>query len=133
MAIRCLGLGVENEVLSDKFLNFAIALECLLIKRGENGDKTDPVSNRAAFILGTTPAECGEIVDEVKLLYDIRSAIVHEGCTAEEEEIIKNFVRKMYYYPMKILLCLAKRTTGSKKWENIDDLTNQITDKTFAR
>jgi hypothetical protein len=133
MAIRWLGLGVENEVLSEKFLNFAIALECLLIRRGEKGDKTEPISERAAFILGTTSTECGEIVDEVKLLYDIRSAIVHQGCEAEEEEIIKDSIPIMYYYSMKVLLYLAKRTTGSEIWGNIDDLASQITDKTFTR
>ena len=96
MAIRWLGLGVANEVLSDRFLSFAIALECLLIKRGEKGDKAEPISKRAAFILGTTPKECDEIVNEMKLLYDIRSAIVHQGCEAEEEEIIKDTVPKIY-------------------------------------
>jgi hypothetical protein len=133
MAIRWLGLGVDNEVLSDRFLSFAIALECLLIKRGETGDKRDPISERAAFILGSTRESCTEIVEEMKLLYDIRSTIVHQGCEVEGEEIIKDTVPRMYDYAMKTLLYLSNKTVGSEKWEAIGDLANQIDNQTFAR
>ena len=90
-------------------------MECLLIKREDTGDKTDPISKRAAFILGTTTTDCNEIVSAVKLLYDIRSTIVHQGCEEEKEYIIKDSVQEMYWYSMRILLELSKKTTGTDK------------------
>ncbi len=133
MAIRWLGLGMDDEVVSDKFLKYAIALECLLITRGEKGDKTGPISKRAAFILGTTASECKSIESKVKLLYNIRSVIVHQGCEAEEEKIIKDSVQTMYWYSMNSLLELSKKTIGPDSWEDIGYLDKQIDEQTFAR
>ena len=133
MAVRWIGLGMDEEVVSDKFLKYAIALEGLLITRGEKGDKTDPISKRTAFILGTNVSECLNIISEVKLLYDIRSAIVHQGCEAEEEKIIEDSVQKMYYYSMSTLLELSKKTTGADNWKEIQCLANQMDNQMFAR
>ena len=130
MAIRWIGLGTDDEVASDKFLKYAIALECLLITRGEKGDKTDPISKRAAFILGESVIECSSIISEVKLLYDIRSAIVHQGCEAEEEKYIEDSVQKMYYYSMGTLLKLSNKTIGTDKWDDTD-LASKWTKKMF--
>jgi hypothetical protein len=133
MAIRWIGLGTDDEVASDKFLKYAIALECLLITRGEKGDKTDPISKRAAFILGESIIDCFSIISEVKLLYDIRSAIVHQGCEAEEEKYIEDSVKKMYNYSMSTLLKLSKKTIGTDKWDDIRDLAIQMDEKMFQR
>jgi hypothetical protein len=133
MAIRWIGLGTNDEVTSDKFLKYAIALECLLITRGEKGDKTDPISKRAAFILGESMSDCSSIISEVKLLYDIRSAIVHQGCEAEEEKYIEDSVQKMYYYSMSTLLKLSEKTIGMNKWDDMRDLAIQMDEKMFER
>ena len=133
MAIRWLGLGIDDEVVSDKLLKFAIALECLLIARGEKGDKTDTISKRAAYILGTTASECMRIVSEVKLLYDIRSAIVHQGCEAEEEKFIEECVQRTYLYSMRTMLELSKKTTGPDLWKDIQCLADRMDGQMFTR
>ncbi|MDD2755860.1 MAG: HEPN domain-containing protein [Methanothrix sp.] len=133
IAIRWIGLGIDDEVVSDKFLKYSIALECLLTPRGEKGDKADPISKRASFLLGKTESECLEIISELKLLYDIRSTIVHQGCEAEEEEIIKDSVQKMYYYSMSTLLKLSGKTKEPGAWNDIQCLDNQMNLQMFAR
>ncbi len=133
MAIRWIGLGIDDEVMSDKFLKYAIALECLLTPRGEKSDKADPISKRAAFLLGETDSKCLEIISELKLLYDIRSAIVHQGCEAEEEEIIKYSVQKMYYYSMSILLELSGKTKEPDAWKDVQCLDTKMNLKMFSR
>ena len=66
------------EVPEDKYLQFAVALECLVLP--ERGDELSyRLSHRVARALGSTPETRVEIAKEVKDLYKLRSNIVHDG------------------------------------------------------
>jgi len=77
-ALRWIGSGINEEVDCDKFLKFAIALECLLLSREEEG-KGSSIAERCAFILSDNPQDRANIDKEVKKLYGKRSDIAHEG------------------------------------------------------
>jgi|GEM_PF-1303784 len=131
MAVRWLGLGVDEDTISEQFIKYAIALECLLLE-GE-GKKADHLAKNAAFILGETTVECFEIENKVKALYGIRSTIVHQGVEEENEEVIKKLAKDLYVYTMKILLELSKKTTGADKWDSIESLVKEMNTKTYSR
>lgn len=132
MAVRWLGLGIDEEIISEKFLKYAIALECLLIKKDEN-DKTDPLAKRTAFILGKTIDECTEIEKKIKALYGIRSIIVHQGIEEEKEDLIKKSARDLYEYTLEILLELTRKTTGEDKLENVGQIISEMDVRTYSR
>ena len=131
MAIRYLGLGVDEDVISERFIKYAIALECLLIE-GE-GEKTEPLAKRAAFILGETTSECEEIEKKVRALYGIRSTIVHQGVEEETEDVIKKLADGLYKYTMRILLELSKKATGADKWDSIESLVREMDIRMYSR
>ena len=70
-----------NDLLS--FLNAAVVLEVLL------GDKsvsdvlgvTELLANRCAYLIGGTPSERQEVLNDFRSIYDVRSRIVHRGKT----------------------------------------------------
>lgn len=62
----------------DKFLNYAIALECLLIERGDRGGKTRKISERAAYILWGAPIKDKDIAI-LERLYDIAAKLFMKG------------------------------------------------------
>jgi hypothetical protein len=73
-AIRWIGMGIQDTVISDKFLKFAIALECLLLGRYDKKDEI--LAKRCAYLLKEN-----NINREMISLYDKRSRIVHNGIT----------------------------------------------------
>jgi len=130
MAITWIGLGADDDVIYDKFLKYAFALECLLIKRDQMGDKGDPIAKRAAFLLGKTVIDCNEIVSDLKRLYGIRSTLVHQGFEPGDEKIIEEYAKKMYYYSMSTLIKLSKKLD---EYEDIDDLVNQMDEQMYCQ
>lgn len=131
MAVRYLGLGVDEDIISEKFIKYAIALECLLVEG--KGEKTDPLAKRAAFILGKTISECDEIENKVRALYDIRSTIVHQGVEEEDEDIIEKLADSLYSYTMGILLELTEKTIGADKWDSIESLVKEMDIRMYSR
>ncbi len=91
-AIRWIGAGIHEDLFCDKFLNYAIALECLLLKKSDSKSKTESLAERCAFLLDNDdPYHRYTIYKNVQLLYGIRSDIVHEGRTNIDEESVKLF------------------------------------------
>lgn len=113
--IRWLGMGVHEDIACDKFLNYAIALEGLLVKKGDRG-KTQKVAERSAFIIWGPSAKPKDI-ERMRRLYEIRSDIVHGGM----EEINEEDLESMREVTTQCLFYLSERT---KIWNNIDELIN---------
>lgn len=118
IALRWIGMGVHDEIDCDKFLKFAIALECLLIRSGEE-EKSTPIAERCAFILGDTFEKREQIYREIKKLYGIRSAIVHAG----KEEVEKHQLQEMQMLAIYCLLNVIEKNNG---WKKIDELINWV-------
>lgn len=130
MAITWIGLGADDDVICDKFLKYAFALECLLIKRDQKGDKGDPIAKRAAFLLGNTLTDCKKIESDLMRLYDIRSTLVHQGFEPGDEKIIAEYAKKMYSYSMSTLINLSKKLD---EYEDIDDLANRMDEQMYSQ
>lgn len=64
----------ENEI--DTFLDVMIAAEALFLADAK-GELSFRFSQRAAFLLGTSPAQRAAILDRYRVAYDVRSKIVH--------------------------------------------------------
>jgi hypothetical protein len=77
-AIRWIGLGIDDDIGSDKVIKFSIALECLILYKDETS-KSLALAERCAYILGINSEERRKIQEKVKDLYDLRSRIVHDG------------------------------------------------------
>jgi hypothetical protein len=89
-AVRWIGLGIDENIGTDKIIKFAIALECLLLDKNDNS-KSKSLAKRCAYILGNTAKERQNINRQVKDLYDLRSRIVHDGSNDVNEEEIYEF------------------------------------------
>lgn len=61
-----------------RFINYAIAIECL-VGANVTSEITYRLSNRLAYLLGRTPAQRRELADDFRKLYDHRSSMVHSG------------------------------------------------------
>lgn len=102
----------------DKFLNYSIALECLLIKKDDKGSKTNKIVDRAAFIIwGSAASAANKKV--VKDLYELRGKIVHTGLV----DIASEKVEDMQMIAMSCLFFMASR---ANKWKDANDLKNEI-------
>jgi hypothetical protein len=117
-AIRWIGAGTHSGSDCDKFLMFVIAIECLLIKRDEEG-KSSPIAERCAFLLSDKPERRIEIDRGVKDLYNTRSEIVHEGLT----EITAEQAGSAQWLSISCLFALCRRLS---EWQNLDELIKWV-------
>jgi hypothetical protein len=113
-AITWIGTGTHSGSDCNKLFMFVIALECLLIKRKEEG-KSSPIAERCAFLLSDKPDRRIQIDKEVKDLYNTRSEIVHEGLT----EITAEQAGSAQWLAIS---CLFKVCRMLGEWQNLDDL-----------
>ncbi len=90
IAVRWIGLGIDEDIGTDKIIKFAIALECLLLDKEDNS-KSNPLAKRCAYILGNNSKERHDKKKRVKYLYDVRSRVVHEGFNFVKDEDIFEF------------------------------------------
>jgi hypothetical protein len=85
--------AVDADTIEERFVDLAIALECLLIgdegrgPHATSGSITQRLAERVAFLLGNDLQSRSEKARETKAVYAKRSAIVHRGATASAEEL----------------------------------------------
>jgi hypothetical protein len=87
--------GMNADSTSERFVAVTIALESLLVGKGEGG--SDPkaswgslgqrLADRIAFLIGHNFEERIYFATETKRLYGLRSKIVHEGTTVSHENL----------------------------------------------
>lgn len=74
--------GNMSKDLSDKFLNYIIALESLLSTEEDRGSrKQEIISTRAMKVMWILPEYREKYKDKIIKMYDYRNKIVHEGST----------------------------------------------------
>ena len=117
-AIRWIGTGIHSGSDCDKFLMFIIAIECLLIKRYEEG-KSSPIAERCAFLLSDKPDGRIQIDKKVRDIYDTRSMIVHEGLT----EITTEDTGSAQWLAISCLFAVCRRLN---EWQNLDELIDWV-------
>ncbi len=87
------GVAVDNS--DEQFVALAIAVESLLIGRGESnpqaswGSITQRIADRAAFLLGKNVNERIKIAKSAKDLYRKRSGIVHSGESVSPADVLE--------------------------------------------
>ena len=104
-AVSWFGKAVNSDSIEDQFLFFTIAIESLLVgdesegKFSSQGSITQKISERTAYLIGTTFDERLETEIETKKLYGIRSKIVHTGARAATEDVIRieNLCRNLIF------------------------------------
>jgi hypothetical protein len=117
-SIRWIGTGIHSGNDCDKFLMYIIAIECLLIKRHEEGN-TSSITERCAFLLSDLPEKRFQNDKKMKTLYDTRSRIVHEGLT----EITAEEAGSAQWLAISCLFAICKKLD---KWQNLDELINWV-------
>jgi len=92
IALGWISAGIHEDLFRDKFLDYAIALECMLGKKEESVPIAESLAERCAFLLeNDDPDDRYNIYKNVKFLYGERSKIVHEGKSDIDEEHVKVF------------------------------------------
>lgn len=95
-ALRFAGRACVDETREQSFLSFAIAIESLLGDKNSQGEITYKLATRGAHLLGANAEKRGQIRDDLKRLYGVRSKIVHRGSlevTDLELGQIRNYAR----------------------------------------
>jgi hypothetical protein len=118
-AIRWLGRGVVANDYPEKILNYAAALERLLI--GDNKSEVEisgKWSRRLAFLLGESDfAYRAEVYRRAKELYNTRSRVIHAGRT----DVTASDVIDMESYVLQSLLAIAHRLSEWREHKQIAD------------
>ncbi len=112
LAIRWLGLGIDDDIETDKLIKFSVALECLVLTRDDK-TKSEALAERCACILGNSSEERRKVYDNVKHFYDLRGDIVHDGMDS---------INKVYVYEFRELVtkCLFKLLEINNKYHLMD-------------
>jgi hypothetical protein len=84
----------------NRFLNFIISLETLLLVEKEGGTT---LAQRTARILGPNSEARQQVEDRISYLYDIRSKIVHKG---KDDEVTLQNIRLLSSTVFEIILKL---------------------------
>jgi hypothetical protein len=126
IAVRWIGLGIDEDAGTDKIIKFAIALECLLLDKDDNS-KGNSLAKRCAYILGNNSKERKEKEKQVKYLYNLRSLIVHEGLSSMKDEDIYEF-QKLAIECLLRLVEIRDKNSASKI-RNTNDLIKLIHQK----
>lgn len=118
-AIRWLGRGVVANDNPEKILNYAAALERLLI--GDNKIEVEisgKWSRRLAFLLGESDFTYrAEVYKRAKELYNTRSRVIHAGRT----DVTTSDVIDMESYALQSLLAIARRLGEWREHKQIAD------------
>jgi hypothetical protein len=126
IAVRWIGLGIDENMKTDKIIKFAIALECLLLDKEDNS-KSKSLAKRCAYILGNNAEERKNKKIRVKKLYNLRSRIIHDGFNDVNEEAIYEFQELAIECVFKLLE--IKGTNLACKIMDVNDIINLISQK----
>jgi hypothetical protein len=128
IAVRWIGLGIDEDIGTDKIIKFAIALECLLLDENDNL-KTNLLAKRCAYILGNNSKERQEKEKRAKYFYNLRSRIVHDGYYSVKDEDIYEFQNLVIECLLKLLEIGDKNL--AKKIMDTKDLIELINQKEY--
>jgi hypothetical protein len=124
-AIRWIGTGMDEEYDCDKFLKFAVALECLLAKRNE--EISTPLAERCAFILAEDKEKRRDLYKMMKRLYNTRSEIAHQG----KVEIESDNLKKIEWISISCIMRLCDNI-NIYKWQYFSDLEEWVLERKFG-
>jgi hypothetical protein len=101
-ALAWYGKAVQQADLRDKIVNAMIGIETILLLPYEGG-KTEALSERAAFILGSDLTRRTEIAKTVRAVGRVRNDVVHKG----QLEIRMKDVESAIHVLQKLILTIA--------------------------
>lgn len=79
LVLRRIAQSKRRAAIEDRILDLAIALEMLLLKKGEKGELTYRLALRGACFVSSDQAERRRSYEALKTLYRLRSYVVHTG------------------------------------------------------
>ena len=118
-------VGLDEELLSGKLLNFVTVLESSLKKKGEMNELKQRVADRCALMLGSGFDDRKDIVKNISAIYNIRSKIVHTGVIIED----KNLAELAGGYARAVLIELIQK--NSYYQGNFEKFIDDIDDKKY--
>jgi hypothetical protein len=105
----------------EKLVHIFAALESLLL-RAESEPVQSAISERIAFVTGTSPANRAAVAKSVKLVYSLRSKFVHHGRNPDRQEdlnAVKELQRTVWTFFFQVVT--AQDQYASKE-EFLDDI-----------
>ena len=124
-SLRWISMGINDENWHDKFLKFAIGLECLL---GSNRVCIiEQLAERCALIHQSDFIKRKEKYETIKSLYKIRSDIVHEGFARVEFKNVKEF-QDIVINSLLGIIALRKEMG----WKDFKAFESWITEQKFS-
>lgn len=123
VAFEWLGKQYDEENDENKLMYSIFSLECLLNSNTENFSSiTAAVSEKCAYLLGTSKDEKKKIFHDAKELYSIRSALVH---SSNKSKIDEDMVKLAYEIAMSVLLKVVNLILKNN-FNSIKDLDEYI-------
>ena len=95
-AMKWIGMGIHDEINSDKLLKLTIALECLILVGNES--KSEALAEMCSFLLNDN-----YVYIQIKNFYKKRSRIVHNGKSDIKNEEIDRFLNLVLSTLFRIL------------------------------
>jgi hypothetical protein len=84
LAMRRFNLAYERLLLEDRLIDYAIALEALLLRAEEQQELRFRLALRGSRLLRDEPSERSEVFSRLRAAYGVRSEIVHGGSIPSE-------------------------------------------------
>lgn len=125
-AITWISRALEDDVADSRFLKLCIAMESLLLRRSDQPFR-QIMAERVAFLLGQGLAGRLGIVRDVKKIYDVRSAIAHEG----HSPVLEEWLGKTEFYSTHTVLGFIQ-LMRKQGWSSVDDFINWLDKLKFA-
>ena len=115
-------LGLDEEYLSAKLVDFTLVLESVLKKKDERIELRRAIAERGAILLFDTFEEREKAVEKLNKIYDARSEVVHAGTTIENKMIV-SAAEKYASEVLKKLIAKSKEFDGDhdKFIKSLDD------------
>ena len=110
--------GMNADDPNEQFVNFAIALESLLV--GDGGSIRQKLADRVAFLLAEEYEDRIEVSKKTKKLYDLRSKVVHTGTSVTEHDLID-----LCHITNRSIVSFATRDFAS--WEEFIEWISRLT------
>ena len=121
-SIHWFGSAVKETDDRNKFIKLTICLETLLKKKEERDEITKTISERLALLVGQNLNERKQIFSDMKRLYGIRSAIVHNGIRNVEENSLKRLIFLVQDAIIRSVYKYEENDSFSSFINNIDEI-----------
>ena len=125
-AIIWFSRALQDDVPDSRFLKLCVAMESLLLKRDDQPYR-QVMAERVAFVLGGNLEGRQKIASDLKKIYDIRSAVSHEGRSRK----LREWLGAAEFYAAHVVLRFI-HLVQEQSWTTENDFIEWIDSLKFA-